>query len=260
MNILVVLAGVADNRYPLHQVALDSEGNLHETGQTRRILGPFDEGALELALKLRDKSDAISVHVLVLGGANEEQLARSVAAFKPDSLRILHLRPCRPWDSSMTAAQIGAFVRDDETQPDLVFIGREFGDLDEGSIPVMLATELQLPLFSLAQYAEWQGDQVRLMREKGTRREWLSCSGTYLATVTNDRRNKLRHPLMKNVMMAKRLSIETVTQNTDEPGSVRSRELAEPRAAKRQGQCRMIDGSVQEQAAAIVDYLRKAAG
>lgn len=261
MDILVLLAGVADSRFPLHEVSLDDHGELTETGQTRRILSPFDEGALELALKLRDKDDAARVHVLVLGGANEDALARTVAAYKPDSLRVLELQPFRPWDAALTASQIGAFIRSDASAPDLVFIGREFGDLDEGSIPVLLAGELEMPVFSLTQFAQWQGEQVRLMRERGTSREWLAVQGApYLATVTNDKRNKLRHPLMKNVMMAKRQAVDKVYQSTDNAGQVAVKSISEPEVGERSVQCRMLKGSVQEQASVIADYIRQAAG
>ncbi|MEX2473747.1 electron transfer flavoprotein subunit beta [Marinobacter sp.] len=269
MDILVLLAGVADSRYPLHEVSLDGNGDLAETGQTRRVLGPFDEGALELALKLRDKSETTRVHVLVLGGPNEDALARTVAAFKPDSLRVLELQPCRPWDSALTASQLGAFIRSDNSVPDLVFVGREFGDLDEGSIPVLLAGELEMPMFPLTQFAQWRGgqeqeqeqEQVRLMRERGTSREWLALDNTsYLATVTNDKRNKLRHPLMKNVMMAKKQPVDKVCQATDKAAGVTATSMTDPETTERNVQCRMLEGSVQDQAAAIADYIRQAAG
>lgn len=67
MNILVLLAGVADNRFPLHGVALAEDGSVVETEPARMVLSPFDEGALELALKLRDKNSKCNVEVLVLG-------------------------------------------------------------------------------------------------------------------------------------------------------------------------------------------------
>ena len=261
MEILVLLAGVADSRFPLHNVSLDRQGDLIETGQTRRILGPFDEGALELALKLRDKNDATRVNVVVLGGPNEEALARTVVAFKPDNLRVLKLEPYRPWDAALTASQLAQYIRSGSSLPDLLMVGREFGDLDEGSIPLMLAGELSMPLFALAQYAQWQGDQVRMMRERGTTREWLPLqSQPVLATVTNDKRNKLRHPLMKNVMMAKRQSIEKLSQGVKDSSGMTAIALSEPDTAGRSVKCQILDGSVREQAVAIANYIRQAAG
>jgi len=260
MNILVLLAGVADNRYPLHSIELGTNGEIVESGQTRRILSPFDEGALELALKLRDKSDTTRIDVLVMGGPNEEALAKSVAAYKPDSLKVLALEPFRPWDSVLTAGQLSDFVEASGLQPGLVLIGREFGDLDEGGIPVLLAAKLAMPCFSLTQFAEWQGSDLRLMRESGLRREWILVVGPCLATVTNDKRNKLRHPLMKNVMMAKREAVEVARHSTDSHGQVAAVSMADPVAVSRGGQCEMLEGNVEEQARAIARYLKAAAG
>ncbi len=255
MNILVLLAGVADNRYPLHDIRIDAVGLIEEGGKSRRQLGPFDEGVLELALKLRDAREDCRIEVLVLGGSNNDNLLRSVAAFKPDHLRLLDLQPCRPWDARLSAAQIAGLIGAEGT-PDLLLIGREFGDLDEGSLPVLLAARLGLPLFALAQYAEWQDGRVRLLRERGIRQQWHAVAGPLLATVTNDRRNKLRHPLMKNVMLAKKMTFDSVTASAAEDSSVRLADLAPAREVQRGGQCRLLDGDVPSQARVLAGYLR----
>ncbi|PRB81394.1 electron transfer flavoprotein subunit beta [Pseudomonas sp. MYb185] len=255
MNILVLLAGVADSRYPLHEVGLDN-GQVRESGQSRRILSPFDEGALELALKLRDQHDDCRIEVLVLGGSNQDNLLRTVAAFKPDRLRCLQLQPYCPWDARLSSEQIGQLLRGEGQQPDLLLIGREFGDLDEGGLPVMLAARLGLPLFSLTQYAEWQNGQLSLLRERGTSQQWHRPQGALVATVTNDRRNKLRHPLMKNVMMAKKMSFDTVIAQAEPSAALALEQLLPAREVQRGGNCRMLDGDVNSQAAALLAYLQ----
>ena len=255
MNILVLLAGVADNRYPLHDIGLDN-GRIAESGQSRRILSPFDEGALELALKLRDQRDDCRIEVLVLGGSNEDNLLRAVAAFKPDRLRCLQLQPYCPWDARLSSGQIAQLLADEGLQPDLLLIGREFGDLDEGGLPVMLAARLHLPLFALAQYAEWQDGQLSLLRERGTSQQWHRPRAALLATVTNDRRNKLRHPLMKNVMMARKMSFETVVAHSEASSWLPLGQLLPAREVQRGGNCRMLEGDVTSQATALLAYLQ----
>lgn len=254
MDILVLLAGVADNRYPLHDIRLNN-GLITESGQSRRILSPFDEGALELALKLRDQRDDCRIEVLVLGGSNQDNLLRSVAAFKPDRLRCLQLQPCRPWDAAATSEQIGSLLQREELCPDLLLIGREYGDLDEGGLPVMLAARLQLPLFSLAQHAEWQDGQLSLLRERGVSQQWHRPQGALAATVTNDRRNKLRHPLMKNVMMAKKMTFDSVDAPAQSTVVASAEQLLPAREVQRGGNCQMLEGDVNSQAAALVGYL-----
>lgn len=256
VNILVLLAGVADSRYPLHDIRL-ADGLISEGGQSRRILSPFDEGALELALKLRDQRPDCCIEVLVLGGSNEDNLLRSVAAFKPDRLRCLQLQPCCPWDAALSSEQIAGLLAGEGANPDLLLIGREFGDLDEGSFPVMLAVRLGLPLFPLAQFAEWQDGQLSLVRERGTCQQWHRPQGPLVATVTNDRRNKLRHPLMKNVMMAKKISFDSVQAPAERAPSVQPVALLPAREVQRGGHCYMLEGDVRAQATALLAYLRK---
>lgn len=255
MNILVLLAGVADNRYPLHEIGLE-HGRVSESAQSRRILSPFDEGALELALKLRDQRDDCHIEVLVLGGSNEENLLRTVAAFKPDRLRCLQLQPYCPWDAQLSSGQIVQLLRDQGLQPDLLLIGREFGDLDEGGLPVMLAARLDLSLFSLAQYAEWQDGRLSLLRERGTSQQWHRPWGPLLATVTNDRRNKLRHPLMKNVMMARKMSFDSVVAGGAAGSELSPAQLLPAREIQRSGNCRMLEGDLSSQATALLAYLQ----
>ncbi|MBM7059327.1 electron transfer flavoprotein subunit beta [Pseudomonas sp. UL073] len=254
MNILVLLAGVADIRFPLHPLSL-ADGRIEEGGNARRLLSPFDEAALELALKLRDARPDTRIEVLVLGGANAENLLRAVAAFRPDALRRLDLFPACPWDASMTAQQIATLLATQGTAPDLLLIGREFGDLDEGSLPVRLASQLGHPLFALAQHAEWAGEQVRLLRERGAREEWLVLEAPLLASVTNDKRNKLRHPLMKNVMEAKRMSFDAVGAPAPASTTLALSELMPARASERGGDCRLLAGTPAQQAKELLVWL-----
>ena len=257
MKILVLLAGVADIRFPLHPVSLNSESLIQEQGSPRRLLGPFDEAALEVALKLRDARPDTQIDVLLLDGCNSENLLRSVAAFCPDSLRCLQLEPCQPWDARQTAAQIGGLIKRDYLAHDLVLLGRELGDLDEGSIAVLLARRLGRPQLAMAQFGQWQDAQLWLMRERGTCEEWLKVDQPLLASVTNDRRNKLRHPLLKNVMQAKRMTFTQVTASAPTRAGLSLSQLETAPLIARGGQCRLLSGDVTEQAAALIGWLKE---
>lgn len=257
MNILVLLAGVADIRFPLHALSLGSNGQIEEPANARRLLSPFDEAALEVALKLRDARPETQVNVLLLAGANNENLLSTVAAFRPHSLRRLDLVPVCLWDARLTAQQIAALIDREQRAPDLILIGREFGDLDEGSIPVLLARRLDRLQFSLAQYADWSGDTVRLIRERGVCEEWLDVNQPLLASVTNDKRNKLRHPLLKNVMEAKRMSFTEVVAVADGKGSLSLLNLATAQTTERGGVCRMLEGNATQQAKALVAWIKE---
>lgn len=256
MKILVLLAGVADIRFPLHSISLNSERTIDEQGSPRRVLSPFDEAALEVALKLRDGCAATQIDVLLLDGANSENLMRSVAAFRPDSLKCLALKPFQLWDARQSAAQIGGLIERDYSGHELVLVGREMGDLDEGSLAVLLARRLDRLQFAMAQFGQWQGEQLWFMRERGTCEEWLRVDQPLLASVTNDRRNKLRHPLMKNVMQAKRMTFPQVIASAPPRAGMALSQLDAAPVTARLGECRLLHGDIGQQAKALSSWLK----
>lgn len=257
MKILILLAGVTDIRYPLHPIGLNPEGGIEEQGSPRRVLSPFDEAALEVALKLRDARPDTQIDVLLLEGAGHENLLRNVAAFRPDSLLGLQLQPNQCWDARQTAAQIAGLIKRDYPAHDLVLLGRELGDLDEGSIAVLLARRLGRAQWAMAQFGQWQDEQLWLMRERGTCEEWLSVDEPLLASVTNDRRNKLRHPIMKNVMQAKRMTFNQVVASIPARVGLTLEALTTAPVIERGGQCRFLDGDIGQQATALVGWLKE---
>lgn len=257
MKVLVLLAGVADIRYPLHPIHLTCQATIEEQGLPRRVLSPFDEAALEVALKLRDGCATTQVDVLLLKGPGHESLLRNVAAFRPDSLQCLELQPEHLWDARQTAEQLGGLIERDYSGHSLVLMGREMGDLDDGGVAVLLARRLGRLPFSMAQFGQWQGEQLWLMRERGTCEEWLGLDQPTLASVTNDRRNKLRHPLMKNVMQAKRMTFAHVTVSTASRHGMSLSVLSPAPVVPRLAQCQLLSGDVGQQAKALSGWLKE---
>lgn len=257
MKILVVLAGVADSRFALHPIHLDSDGQLHEQGSPRRLLSPFDEAALEVALKLRDAQAATQIDVLLLDGSNSENLLRSVAALRPDSLRCLQLQPPRLWDARHSAAQLVEVIARECPEHELILLGRELGDLDDGSIAPVLARRLGRALFAMAQVGQWREQQLWLMRERGTCEQWLQVDQPVLASVTNDRRNKLRHPIMKNVMEAKRMTFARITASQPIHSDLTLTDLQVAPLIPRAGHCQLLAGDVSQKAQALLTWLQE---
>jgi electron transfer flavoprotein beta subunit len=251
MNILVLIAGVLDPKWP---VAPLGDG-LPERAADRLILSPFDEAALEIALRIRDAHSATAIRALVAGGAEAVRLARAVAALNIADVATVAL--AAPWDQAATARELAAVCDD----ADLVLMGREFGDCDDGLVPPMLAGLLGKPFFGRVQVVEATG-AIRLMREAAICEEWLTVAQPIVASVTNDRRTRLRKPLMKNVMMARQTPIGTLTIGTLAQAPKGCADLAGVSAhagARAMVDCAMIGGSPEDQASAIAALLVEAA-
>ncbi len=239
MNVLVLLAGVLDPKWPIET----ADGGLPARNAERLILSPFDEAALETALGLRDASPEIMIRVVVLGGDGAGKLARTVAAF---NIPVETLQVADWWDQNILAEAL-AGVAD---EADLLLVGREFGDCDDGLVPALLAARLGRPLFARAQAVR----DGRVMREAAGAEEWAALDRPLVVSVTNDRHNRLRKPLMKNVMLARKAVIEALPPSTKESDAA-FRAVRLIASARRPVECRMIEGTSEAQARQIAEML-----
>ncbi len=251
MNIVVLLAGIADPKWPLPPPTLDPQAMRAAAHLT---LSPFDEAALETSLQIRDIFPASTLTIAMTGGAESEALLRKAAAFKPTRAVRIDAAPLHPWDPRTQAAQLAATVRALDDAAALVVIGREFGDYDWGALAPSLATSLGWEFFGLAQHAKREGTALTLLREQGSLEETLTVSAPLVVSMTNDRRNRLRHPLMKNVMEAKRLTFDVVTPPAV-PVALRLADITPAPPPMRAGQGKLLSGPLEDQINELAAYL-----
>lgn len=244
MNITVLIAGVHDPKWPI----VLSEGALPKVDADRQIMSPFDEAALEIALRIRDANTAASIRAFVAGGDAGAKIARAVAAFNPAEVSTVEI--ASPWDQSAVAGTLAQLCSD----ADLILIGREFGDYDDGLVPPMLAAKLGVDFFGRAQVVEAK-DGLRLMREAGSSEERRAFSGRLVASVTNDRRTRLRKPLMKNVMLARQVEIKMVEVSHPSPSGLQFVRAAERTSSRAATACTMIEGPIEQQAHSVARLL-----
>jgi electron transfer flavoprotein beta subunit len=252
MNVLVLLAGVADPKWPLSAVAEPPSA-----ARVRNHMGfsPFDEAALEVALKIRDGDRQTRLTVAVTGGAESETLLRKAAAFRPDRIVRVAADSLAVWDARQLAIQLRHVVTELAPDAELILTGREFGDFDSGALPPVLACVLGCPFFGLAQHAQWEAERLVLVREQGRFEERLAVTGRMVASVTNDRRNRLRHPLMKNVMEARRATIGLSEPPEADNSTVVLRDIVAARPPQREVECRVLTGPLSSQIAELARFL-----
>ncbi|MBI4191007.1 MAG: electron transfer flavoprotein subunit beta [Betaproteobacteria bacterium] len=251
MNVLVLVSGTADPKWPLPP-RLDAEA-LEAHARRCAVLSPFDEAALELALKLRDAD--LSVHITAVVAA-DEGLARQAANLRLDAVYRFDERRLGPWSARAFAMALAAALGQLDRSADLVLAGREFGDLDDGSVPPLLARAMGLPCVSLALSVAADADGLWVTRQRGPFMERQRLAGPTLLAVTNDTHNRLRHPLLKNVMAARKLRfapLAAAIADGEQPISLGAVQAYTP--APREGACRMLTGAPAEQAEALAQVL-----
>ena len=267
MHIAVLLCGVADPRRPLARPATGKWLDLVAAPTTPFKLSPFDEAALEVALKLRDRDPSVRVSALVTDGAGDVALMRTVASFRPDFVAGIRTPADRRADPGWLSHAIPSTLTGIAAPSvDLWLMGREQGDLDDGVVPAFIAERWGLPFVGLALAVQRAGNAWQCDRIFGNQVQTVRASGPLVASVTNDRGNRLRHPLMKNVAVARQQKIDMLDPGDatlhPAPGSTVavhiSRVALEPLESGRTTgtPCRMLEGSTVDQARGLADYLR----
>lgn len=259
MNVVVLLAGIVDTKWPLRGIQLGSDGIVSGDDKLPRKFGPFDEAALETALKLRDADPGASITALLLGAAQGEQLLRTAAAFRLQRLSWIEHDPAHRWDVSALAQTLKLALEALDPRPDLVLMGREVGDCDDGTLPPYLAEALGRRFVGLVQEIVRDDGALKFRRARGNADEWLKLSAPVVASVTNDKSNRLRHPLLKNVMAAKRETFTAISSPQPHaaarlvPGAIQLQESSQ----RQGGNCRIVTGPVERQVADLAAYLKQ---
>jgi len=220
-------------------------------------LSPFDEAALESALKLRDADPSVRISALVAAASAQDPLLKHVASFRLDQVSAFDSTRWPAWNSAALAAALAARVQALAAPPDLVLLGREFGDLDDGSLPPTLAHALTWTFSSLVLNLAAAADGgVLLLRQQGAVQEHRQLALPLLAAVTNHARNRLRHPLLKNVMAARKMDFAlSALQEAAEAPALRLTGAAPATVAERSSACRMLGGGAAAQARELATLL-----
>src|SRR6187551_1164063 len=243
MKVLVPVKRVVDYNV---KVRVKSDGSGVELSNVKMSMNPFDEIAVEEALRLKEAGKATEVVVVSIGPAQASETIRTGLAMGAD--RGILVKAEGNVEPLAVAKILKAIV--DEEQPGLVILGKQAIDDDSNQTGQMLAALLGRPQGTFASKLEVQGDKVSVTREVDGGLETVSL--TLPAVVTTDLRlNEPRYASLPNIMKAK--SKPLATKTPDELGIDVARRLetikvTEP--AKRQAGIKV--GSVDE----LVDRLK----
>jgi electron transfer flavoprotein beta subunit len=135
--------------------ALDPEG-------IKWVLQGYDESAVEQALLLKEAVPGSRVRVASFGpGPRTEEALRAALALGCDAATVVELPPGLVPDAVDVAAALALVVG--KGPADLVLLGKQSGDEEEGLLPLALATRLGRPGFSAAVDLRWD-EGVRQFR------------------------------------------------------------------------------------------------
>jgi electron transfer flavoprotein beta subunit len=201
-KIIVCLKRVVDYNVRI-RVKPDGSGVITEG--LKMSINPFDEIALEEALRIRERGQATEVVIVSIGPEDAQQQLRTGLAMGAD--RAILVQTGTELEPLAAARVLHAIVQ--KEQPGLVLLGKQAIDDDCNQTGQMLAALWDRPQATFASKVELNGDRVTVTREVDAGLEVLEVD--LPAVVTSDLRlNEPRYVKLPDIMKAKKKPIETV--------------------------------------------------
>ncbi|MBS0319282.1 MAG: electron transfer flavoprotein subunit beta/FixA family protein [Proteobacteria bacterium] len=202
MKILVPVKRVVDYNV---KVRVKPDGTGVDLANVKMSMNPFDEIAVEEALRLREKGIATEVVAVSCGVTACQETLRTALALGADRALLVEsdveLQPLAV--AKLLAAVVG------RESPQLVILGKQAIDDDANQVGQMLAALLDWPQATFASKVEVAGGKATVTREVDGGLETVALA--LPAVVTTDLRlNEPRYATLPNIMKAKKKPLETV--------------------------------------------------
>ena len=202
MKALVAVKRVVDYNV---KVRVKSDQTGVDTANVKMSMNPFDEIAVEEAVRLKEKGVVTEVIAVSCGDAKAQETLRTAMAIGAD--RGILVETSEELQPLAVAKLLKALV--DKEQPQLIILGKQAIDDDANQTGQMLAALADLPQATFASKVEIEGDKAKVTREVDGGLETIAIS--LPAVVTTDLRlNEPRYVTLPNIMKAKKKQLDVV--------------------------------------------------
>jgi electron transfer flavoprotein beta subunit len=246
MKILVSVKRVVDFNV---KVRVKADGTGVETANVKMSMNPFDEIAVEEAVRLKEAGAATEIVVVSCGVAACQETLRTALAIGADRAILVEsneeLQP-------LAVAKILHKIVEKE-QPKLVILGKQAIDDDSNQTGQMLAALLKWPQATFASKIKLAGEKADVTREVDGGLETISIQLPAIVT-TDLRLNEPRYVTLPNIMKAKKKTLENIKPDAlgvDVSKRLETLKVVEP--SKRKAGAKVADVK------ALVDKLRNEA-
>ena len=246
MKVLVPVKRVVDYNV---KVRVKSDGSGVDTANVKMSMNPFDEIAVEEAVRLKEKGVVTEIIAVSCGVAQCQETLRTAMAIGAD--RGILVETTEELQPLAVAKLLKALV--DKEQPGLVICGKQAIDDDCNQTGQMLAALGDMPQATFASKVEVNGDKVNVTREVDGGLETIALNTP--AVITTDLRlNEPRYVTLPNIMKAKKKQLDTLKPEdlgVDVAPRIKTLKVAEP--AKRGAGVKVPD------VATLIDKLKNEA-
>jgi len=202
MKVLVPVKRVVDYNV---KVRVKSDGTGVDIANVKMSMNPFDEIAVEEAVRLKEKGVVTEVIAVSCGDTKCQETLRTAMAIGAD--RGILVESTEELQPLAVAKLLKALV--EKEQPQLIILGKQAIDDDANQTGQMLAALADLPQATFASKVEVAGDKAKVTREVDGGLETIELS--LPAVITTDLRlNEPRYVTLPNIMKAKKKQLDIV--------------------------------------------------
>ncbi|MCX9145770.1 electron transfer flavoprotein subunit beta/FixA family protein [Erythrobacter sp. WG] len=234
MKILVPVKRVIDYNV---KPRVKADGTGVDLANVKMSMNPFDEIAVEEAIRLKEKGAATEIVAVSIGPAKAQETLRTALAMGADRAILVETEEeVEP----LAVAKILKAIADEE-QPGLVILGKQSISDDSNQTGQMLAALMGRPQGTFANTVEVEGDSVTVKREVDGGLQTVKLALPAIVT-TDLRLNEPRYASLPNIMKAKSKPLATKTAadyGVDLAPRLKTLKVAEP--AVRQAGVKVAD-------------------
>tara|TARA_B100001013_G_scaffold325836_1_gene238099 strand:- start:35 stop:784 length:750 start_codon:yes stop_codon:yes gene_type:complete len=223
MKILVPVKRVVDYNVKI-KVKSDKSGV--DLENVKMSMNPFDEIAVEEAVRLKEKKLSNEIIAISIGSAKSEETIRTALAIGADKGILVET------EEEVQPLEVAKILKEivKKNNPDLVLMGKQAIDDDSNQTGQMLAALLGWPQGTFASKLEINGKKINVTREIDGGLETLGMELPAIIT-TDLRLNEPRYASLPNIMKAKQKPIEKITPgdlNVEIKQRLKTLEVTEP--------------------------------
>ncbi|HFC6258845.1 TPA: EtfB protein [Neisseria meningitidis] len=225
MKALVAVKRVVDYNV---KVRVKADGSDVDIGNVKMSMNPFDEIAVEEAVRLKEAGKVSEIVAVSLGEKKCEETLRTALAMGAD--RAIHVETDTKLESLAVAKLLKAVA--DKENPQIFFLGKQAIDDDANQVAQMLAALLNAAQGTFVSKVQIEGDEVQIVREIDGGEETIALK--LPAVISADLRlNEPRFVKLPNIMAAKKKPLEKLTPDdlvADISPRLKTVKFAEPKA------------------------------
>jgi electron transfer flavoprotein beta subunit len=251
MHLIVCMKQTPDHEGPRESYQINHELNRVEPSGIPPVISLFDENALEAALRIKDERDGVKITLVSIGKRiSNAVMLRALAAGADELIKVEDERFESHRLDSMAAARVMAETLKRIGDYDLILVGRQASDWNNGYMGISLGNILHIPCITFAQKVDVQTDALIVNRAVDNGYEIVRSNLPAVVMVTNEL-GELRYPAMKERREAKNKPIHTwsgqdIPLDSTVSNKLELRRLYYPEL--KMTECRLVDGDSPTQA------------